>query len=82
MKFETRQSLELFNELLLKNAKNREITARNLQIFYFRVFNGMTLDLIGQEFGLSPERVRQIILKVNRQIKNFLQKKCLTFSVD
>ena len=79
MKLNTQQILEKFSQSVLSNSSDRELAERNLKIFQLRVLNDMTLKSVGDEFGLSQERTRQIVAKVVRKFKYFLAKKDLTF---
>ena len=75
MKLNTRQILEAFVETRFERADDREMTARNIEIFFLRTFKEITLREIGEEFGLSVERVRGINAKMSRQFRFFVEKR-------
>jgi hypothetical protein len=63
--------LRLFLELILEMAKNNKLEKRSALI-YIKVFNGgyfhlESMNILGLDFGLSRERIRQIKNKVMRQ---------------
>lgn len=74
MKLNTRQILEAFVETRFEYANDREMIARNIEIFYLRTFKEITLREIGEEFGLSSERVRGINAKMIRQFRGFIER--------
>lgn len=52
------------------NYDNREYEQRNKEIFIARYAYDMTLTAIAQEFNLSAERVRGIIIRLHRRFDN------------
>lgn len=77
MKLNTRQILEMFTEFLLRNAKDRDMVARNIEIFHLRTFKEITLRELGEEFNVNHERIRQIDAKMHRVFRKFLESKNL-----
>lgn len=75
MKLNTRQIFEAFAKHCLNNADNREMTARNIEIFFLRTFKEITLREIGEEFGLNHERIRQIDAKMIRRFRGFIERR-------
>ena len=60
-------------------AECEDIDERNRELVYRRL-QGMTLDAIGKEYGLTRERVRQIVKKEVHKVQNYYfvkKKKCL-----
>jgi predicted transcriptional regulator len=59
-----------------ENIFEDDLIARRIRILELRM-NGLTLDEIGKEFGVTRERVRQILNKAFKLVKNdpFLQEK-------
>ena len=53
--------------IICENEERRQVTARNLEI-YRAVEAGITLESVGQRFGLSRERVRKIHLQTARTL--------------
>jgi len=49
------------------------LTYREVQVINLRVFEEMTLDQVGKVFGVSRERIRQIMGKALRKILNQLK---------
>lgn len=74
MKLNTRQILEAFVKTRFDRANDREMTARNIEIFFLRTFKEITLREIGEEFGLNRERVRQIDAKMRRSFRLFIER--------
>ena len=77
MKLNTRQILEMFIETRFRVAKDRDMVARNIEIFYLRTFKEITLRELSEEFGVNPERVRQIDAKMQRVFRKFVELKNL-----
>jgi len=77
MKLNTCQILEMFVEQLFRRAKDRDMVARNIEIFYLRTFKEITLRELGEEFDLNHERIRQIECKMQRVFRKFLENKNL-----
>lgn len=74
MKLNTRQIFEAFVKTRFERADDREMIARNIEIFFLRTFKEITLREIGEEFSLNPERVRQINAKMIRQFRSFIER--------
>lgn len=74
MKLNTRQIFEAFVKHCFNVSDNREMTARNIEIFYLRTIKEITLREIGEEFGLSAERVRGINAKMIRRFCGFIER--------
>lgn len=55
-----RQYRDLFIEGIDKAVKNEIITQKQRDILYSRFVDRMSLELTGQKFGVSRERIRQI----------------------
>jgi len=74
MELNTLQIMQAFTKTRLRTAKDREMTARNLEIFYLRVFKGDTLAELGRDFNLTKGRIAGIEAKTARQFRSFLIK--------
>ena len=74
MKLNTRQIFEAFVKHCFKKSDSREMTARNIEIFFLRTFKEITIREIGEEFGLNHERVRQIDAKMTRRFRLFIER--------
>jgi DNA-directed RNA polymerase sigma subunit (sigma70/sigma32) len=66
--------VELFRRAYkYSSADVREMSNRNIEIFFMRYVYDMTYAAIGKEFNLSNERVRQIIAKTHRKMKYHIE---------
>jgi hypothetical protein len=57
-------------EPVRKDPKNEEKADRNWQIWRERKLTNKTLRQIGEEHGVGPERIREIVSKCNRMIRS------------
>lgn len=72
------KALKMFEEDVLDTRKP-EMKERNLKIFQDRVFKKKTLVDLGEEYGMSRERVRQIHESTRKRIQKLLEKEGHTF---
>ena len=68
---------DLGHSAYLVKRKTEIIPKRDIQIYNFKT-NGMKLGEIAKKFDLSPERVRQICVKVDRRIREKQRVRCET----
>lgn len=60
-----------FNEFI----NSRNISNKELHIFKLKYYNKLTLAEIGQMYGISKERVRQIIQRCIQKMQKVIQRK-------
>lgn len=67
------KEIELLDEVawVLKNAR---LSNKEKDIYTLHRCEGFTLKQIGREVGLSRERIRQILVKIQKKFENVLQK--------
>ena len=70
------ESIEAEENHIVQLAQERKLNIRNKQIFIAR-FEGLTLNEIANEFGITRERVRQICMRTLRGIAKLGHKKVL-----
>ena len=69
----------LLNEKVIKF--KRELTPRELEIFENRIFSDspVTLQQIGERYGISRERVRQVEKNIIKKMREFFKREISDF---
>ena len=65
---------EIFESLKISDDKKFALSEKELTYIKYKIEDGFTLEKIGSKFGLTRERIRQIISRGIRKIDNALKK--------